>query len=191
MKSISKQTLLVTLTGLSLVIIWPPMAEAFLEGFATSIGQMNAQMAKFIEGLHDSVDVWATKVIDNANKEECFYICPKGGDPQPKKNIVFKPSGCSTFGIDIKDEDLPSKEMRRCCEEQQKCYHRCNSSKVECDRAFQGCLHTECVAVAKDPKSVTVCDTATKLLLMGILSFGCKTFKDAQRDVCTCPNKEL
>lgn len=191
MKSISKLSLLVPLASLLLIIMGPPVAEAFLEGFATSIGQMNAQMAKFIEGLHDSVDVWATKVIDNANNEECFFLCPKGGDPVARENFVFTPSGCATFGIDIKDEDLPSKGMRRCCEEQQMCYHRCNSSKVECDRSFQGCLHAECVKVAKDPKSVTVCDTATKLLLMGILSFGCKTFKDAQREVCICPSKEL
>ena len=52
--------------------------DAFMEGFSQSIGMMNQQLTKFMEGLQQSVNVWANKVIDNANKEECFYICPKG-----------------------------------------------------------------------------------------------------------------
>lgn len=110
--------------------------------------------------------------------------------------------------MQIKDEDLPSKNMKQCCNQQQKCYYRCNSSKLKCDVEFQQCLHQQCVIITKDkePKHLTskcdlswflktndgtfgdaVCDTATKLLLMGILSFGCKTYKDAQKEACVCP----
>ena len=61
-----------------LLVLGPVPSAAFLEGFAQSIGMMNQQLTKFMEGLHQSVDVWANKVIDNANKEECFYLCPRG-----------------------------------------------------------------------------------------------------------------
>lgn len=104
--------------------------------------------------------------------------------------------------------------MKQCCNNQQLCYFKCNSNKNQCDVEFQKCLHQQCIILTKDkePKHLTgkvnkilklriniffkilVCDTATKLLLMGILSFGCKAYKDAQREACTCPtvaNNEL
>lgn len=77
-----------------------------------------------------------------------------------------------------------------------------------CDIEFQQCLHQQCINITKDKAdkekhltgkfdgliwfdinliSSLVCDTATKLLLMGILSFGCKAYKDAQKDACVCP----
>lgn len=70
-----KKLLLVTIVGLMMLV---RSGDAFLEGFAQSIGTMNQQLNKFVEGLHESVDIWATKVIDNANKEECFFLCPRG-----------------------------------------------------------------------------------------------------------------
>lgn len=75
--------------------------EAFLEGFAHSISQMNEQLTKFMEGLQESVDSWADKVLDNAKTEECFYICPKGQDPIPKPNYTHTPIGCVTFGMQV------------------------------------------------------------------------------------------
>ncbi|XP_046919143.2 phospholipase A2 group XII [Dermatophagoides farinae] len=174
---------IVTLLSLNQII----PGEAFLEGFAHSISQMNEQLTKFMEGLQESVDSWADKVLDNAKTEECFYICPKGQDPIPKPNYTHTPIGCVTFGMQVKAEDLPSKSMKICCDQQQICYHHCNSTKIECDNGFQKCLHDQCIEISHDNKQVVVCETATKLLLMGILSFGCKTFKDAQRESCICP----
>lgn len=170
-------------------VFGPVPTVAFLEGFAQSIGTMNGQLTKFMEGLHQSVDTWADQVVDNANKEECFFLCPRGQDALPREGFNITPTGCSTFGIQIKDEDLPSKNMKLCCNQQQECYHRCNSSKLTCDKDFRDCLHKQCVIITKgkEPKHLTICDTATKLLLMGILSFGCKTYKDAQKEACVCP----
>lgn len=107
------------LVGLvAFVWIVPNPSHAFLEGFAQSISQMNQQMTKFVEGLHESVDTWATKVIDNANNEECFFLCPRGTlliilsikltllflaqDPIPNSEYKYVSNGCNTFGIQVK-----------------------------------------------------------------------------------------
>ena len=84
-----------------LIVGTPKMTEAFLEGFSQSVGLMNQQLTKFMEGLQESVDVWATKVIDNANGEECFYLCNKGQIPVPKDNFTYRSDGCTTFGIKV------------------------------------------------------------------------------------------
>lgn len=84
--------------SVGLLAMGPVPSEAFLEGFAQSIGMMNNQLTKFMEGLHHSVDEWATKVIDNANKEECFFLCPRG----KIENILatkVRSGGCNTFGV--------------------------------------------------------------------------------------------
>lgn len=52
--------------------------------------------------------------------------------------------------LQIKDEDLPSKRMKECCNNQQLCYFRCNSSKNMCDIEFQQCLHQQCINITKD-----------------------------------------
>ena len=82
-------------------VLGPVPTVAFLEGFAQSIGTMNGQLTKFMEGLHQSVDTWADQVVDNANKEECFFLCPRGQDALPREGFNITPTGCSTFGIQV------------------------------------------------------------------------------------------
>ena len=44
--------------------------------------------------------------------------------------------------------------MKICCDQQQICYHRCNSTKIECDNGFQKCLHDQCIEISHDNKQV-------------------------------------
>ncbi|OTF79297.1 group XIIA secretory phospholipase A2-like protein, partial [Euroglyphus maynei] len=81
---------IIALLSLNQVIV----GDAFLEGFAHSISNMNEQLSKFMEGLQESVDSWADKVLDHAKTEECFFICPKGLDPIPRPNYTHTPVGC-------------------------------------------------------------------------------------------------
>lgn len=104
------------------IIMNATAVEAILDGLHDSLGTMNQQVTKFIEELQANVDIWATKVLINANDEECFYMCPKGKslstlvlfnqslnfffnflgiEPMEKENYTFVPGPCSTFGFDV------------------------------------------------------------------------------------------
>jgi hypothetical protein len=54
----------------------------------------------------------------------------------------------------IKESDLPIKEMRHCCDDHQMCYHKCQSIKNECDNQFQRCLFKQCEKSSKDEVSL-------------------------------------
>lgn len=106
----------------------PVPTAAFLEGFAQSIGTMNGQLTKFMEGLHQSVDTWASKVIDNANKEECFFICPRGQEALAREGFNITPTGCSTFGIQVLRGKMIDAECNFFC----KCLPKCRSRTRTC-----------------------------------------------------------
>lgn len=141
---------------LSIAINEKRFVEAFLEGFAASISKMNEQLTKFMEGIQKNVDLWSDTVIEHAKDEECLFVCPKGQQAFPKENssstATNQTRGCITFGIKIKDDDLPSKTMRECCNQQQICYHQCNVAKTKCENEFQECLRKKCHDISQDQK---------------------------------------
>ncbi len=44
--------------------------------------------------------------------------------------------------------------MRHCCDDHQRCYHKCQSIKNECDNEFQKCLFKQCEKSSKDETSL-------------------------------------
>ncbi|XP_063244175.1 group XIIA secretory phospholipase A2 [Bacillus rossius redtenbacheri] len=137
-------------------------------------------VAKKFRDFHD--------VFNAAVEEDCKFKCP--GDVKPVKNKFHTPSsnGCGSLGVEISNEYLPVGDMTSCCDEHDLCYDTCNSGKELCDYEFKSCLYKICDKYGKSVgnSAVTTCKTATKLLFVGTLALGCKSYLDSQQQACYC-----
>ncbi|KAJ3660069.1 hypothetical protein Zmor_004539 [Zophobas morio] len=140
------------------------------------------KVAQNFRNLHD--------VFDAAVEENCVYKCPNGAAPKPDRNHVPTADGCGSLGLKIDSDYLPVGEMKKCCDEHDKCYDTCNNDKEVCDLEFKRCLYRYCEGYEKmvgGGTMVKACKGAAKMLFTGTLTLGCKSYMDAQRKACYCP----
>lgn len=157
------------------VIAAETVFQDFLENAVT--------VARKIKDVHE--------VFDAAVEEHCVFECPSGASPKPDWNHKPQSDGCGSLGIKIDQEYLPLTEMTKCCDAHDICYDTCNSDKEKCDLEFKRCLYRYCEGY--ETTSVTIvntCKAAAKMLFTGTTTLGCKSFIDAQKKACYCPEKK-
>ncbi|XP_054155518.1 group XIIA secretory phospholipase A2-like [Oppia nitens] len=175
---------------ITVLLLSLPFGNAFVENFGKMFGDMGDSLSGFVDKLYTNVDSWADHIIEHAKGEECHFLCPHTKIAVTNKAYEHLPTGCQTFGIKIKESDLPIKEMRHCCNDHQLCYHKCGADKNQCDDQFGKCLVKNCRDTQKDEALFKGCRTATKLLMMSFLTFGCKNFKESQKNACVCATSD-
>ncbi|XP_045476191.1 group XIIA secretory phospholipase A2 isoform X2 [Harmonia axyridis] len=131
-----------------------------------------------------------TDMFDSAVEEECIFKCPNDASPRPDRNHVPQANGCGSLGLSIPAEYLPVSEMTKCCNSHDICYDTCNKQKELCDLEFKRCLYKYCESYTHTIggiSTVKACKGAAKMLYTGTLTFGCKSYLDAQKKACFCP----
>ncbi|CAG2118054.1 unnamed protein product [Medioppia subpectinata] len=182
----AKSSKLLTMFRVFVIVLIFPFSNAFMENFGQMFGNMGDSLSGFVDSLYNNVDSWADHIIQHAKDEDCEFICPHTKIAVHNTSYEHHPKGCKTFGLKIKESDLPIKEMQLCCNEHQMCYHKCGSVKNDCDDKFNECLFQKCKETQKEETLMKGCRTATKLLMMSFLTFGCKNYKDSQKSACMC-----
>lgn len=101
---------------------------------------------------------------------------------------IFTINNC----LQVNQEYLPLAEMTKCCDIHDICYDTCNTDKEKCDLEFKRCLYRYCDTYQTTGMSTVVnaCKAAAKVLFTGTTALGCKSFLDAQREACFCPDKK-
>ncbi|KAI3654376.1 hypothetical protein MP228_001095 [Amoeboaphelidium protococcarum] len=125
----------------------------------------------------------------------CFFTCPGGHRPFARPGHTPVVDGCG-FPINIDGLDVKSSkfDFRGCCNEQDRCYGKCNEKKEKCDEEFHGCLKMWCdytygnsrnkqkqELLAECNKKAELYNTMTKLMQ-------CETYQNAQSAACDCPS---
>ncbi|XP_066597899.1 group XIIA secretory phospholipase A2 [Prorops nasuta] len=130
------------------------------------------------------------EIFDAAVEENCVFQCPGGSAPKPDWNHKPTSNGCGSLGIEINQEYLPLAEMTKCCDAHDICYDTCNIDKEKCDLEFKRCLYKYCDGYqSTSTKIVNTCKAAAKMLFTGTTALGCKSYIDAQKQACFCPDK--
>lgn len=92
--------------------------------------------------------------------------------------------------MQVNQEYLPLAEMTKCCDFHDICYDTCNMDKEKCDLEFKRCLYRYCDTYQTTGVTVVnTCKAAAKVLFTGTTALGCKSFLDAQKEACYCPDK--
>ncbi|KAK0079505.1 hypothetical protein PV325_001169 [Microctonus aethiopoides] len=140
-------------------------------------------VAKKIKDIHE--------VFDAAVEENCIYKCSSGLIPKPDKNHLPQSDGCGSLGLEINSDYLPLSEMTKCCDQHDICYDTCNNVKEKCDLDFKRCLYKYCEGYQSSGAGtiVNTCKAAAKMLFMGTMTLGCKSYRDAQGKACWCGDK--
>ncbi|XP_050311107.1 group XIIA secretory phospholipase A2-like isoform X3 [Anthonomus grandis grandis] len=128
-------------------------------------------------------------VFDAAVEEECIFKCESGALPKPNRNHIPSKDGCGSLGLKINSDYLPFAAMEECCNTHDICYDTCNADKEVCDLDFKRCLYRHCDGYSKSvggQAMTKTCKGAAKVLFTGTLTFGCKSYKDAQKNACYC-----
>ncbi|XP_020285439.1 group XIIA secretory phospholipase A2 [Pseudomyrmex gracilis] len=150
----------------------------FQDFFANAI-----TVARKIKDLHE--------VFDAAVEENCVFRCSDGSTPKPDWYHTPKSNGCGSLGIEVNQEYLPLAEMTKCCDFHDICYDTCNTDKEKCDLEFKRCLYRYCDGYqATGVTMVNACKAAAKVLYTGTTALGCKSYLDAQKEACFCPDKK-
>lgn len=81
--------------------------------------------------------------------------------------------------------------MTKCCDQHDICYDTCNNVKEKCDLDFKRCLYKYCEGYQSSGAGaiVNTCKAAAKMLFMGTMTLGCKSYIDAQEKACWCGDK--
>ncbi|XP_065574231.1 group XIIA secretory phospholipase A2-like [Artemia franciscana] len=126
--------------------------------------------------------------IDRAIDEECEpFTCKNGYEVVPDENYVSHSNGCGTYGFEWKRNQLSNENLEECCHEHDLCYGTCGSDRDYCDLLFKKCLYETCkLYTAHAPIDYKGCKATAKLLYTATIALGCKPYKDAQREACTC-----
>lgn len=151
--------------------------SVFQDFFANAI-----TIARKIKDIHE--------VFDAAVEENCVFQCPDGSAPKPDRGHQPQSNGCGSLGIEVNQEYLPLAEMTKCCNQHDICYDTCNKDKEKCDLEFKRCLYRYCDTYQSTATTiVNTCKAAAKVLFTGTTALGCKSYLDAQKEACYCPDK--
>ena len=94
----------------------------------------------------------------------------------------FSTNGCGSYGVSV---SAPF-GADPCCRSHDFCYSFCNSTKTQCDSAFQQCLHTQCQADSGVDQDA--CDAQAVLFYDAVMDLGCPAYSSAQDQACECTN---
>lgn len=78
--------------------------------------------------------------------------------------------------------------MTKCCDQHDICYDTCNTDREKCDLDFKRCLYKYCESYQNTGITiVNTCKATAKMLFTGTTALGCKSYIDAQKNACWCP----
>ncbi|XP_076346611.1 phospholipase A2 group XII isoform X2 [Tachypleus tridentatus] len=122
-------------------------------------------------------------VIDTATEEECNFFCPRGQQAIGNPYFSNHPNGCGTYGFQLEDNSLFSKDMEHCCNYHDVCYGTCLADKDVCDLKFKKCLYNTCDSRTKflQAGGLKGCKGTAKLLYLATVGLGCKAYLDSQK----------
>ncbi|XP_075400049.1 group XIIA secretory phospholipase A2 isoform X2 [Tenrec ecaudatus] len=145
-------------------------------------------------GVH-KIDTYLNAALDLLGGEDglCQYKCSDGSKPSPRHG--YKPSppnGCGSplLGVHL-NIGIPT--LTKCCNQHDRCYETCGTSKNDCDEELQYCLSKICRDVQRTlglAQHVQACETTVALLFDSVLHLGCKPYLDSQRAACWCRYEE-
>ncbi len=79
----------------------------------------------------------------------------------------------------------PQLSFQGCCNNHDKCYGTCGSSKSNCDSTFQTCMKRTC----RSGILGLPCRLAADAYFQAVKTFGCNPFQNAQQEKCKCRKK--
>eukprot|EP00759_Apiculatamorpha_spiralis_P055212 PhF_6_TR7322/c0_g1_i1/m.10979/K01047/PLA2G, SPLA2; secretory phospholipase A2 len=84
---------------------------------------------------------------------DCSFKCPDGSKPKKQKaSHVPSSNGCGTAGFKVD----PEFGFEPCCDEHDKCYDTCGSSRSHCDDVFEKCMKDHCQSLKPKPSPEAV-----------------------------------
>nr|CAB3260927.1 uncharacterized protein LOC100176290 [Phallusia mammillata] len=134
-------------------------------------------------------------VVDAVNiasqDKKCSYKCPTGYRKSVNYSHIPTSNGCGSLGVDVDLSHLSSLEA--CCDEHDVCYDTCKMDKEKCDNSFYQCLMNSCTRMSSKRKrndaatfTINTCKITAGLIYQGVVSLGCKSYLDAQKNACKC-----
>lgn len=115
----------------------------------------------------------------------CEFSCPQGHlkKPSGRKSEV---NGCGVQGMSIDiGPDLPV--FTEICNEHDRCYGKCGTSKDLCDREFSREMNKYCESQHKRSTDLyQKCQGIASLYTTGVVTLGCSFYLDAQKQGCIC-----
>ncbi|KDO24516.1 hypothetical protein SPRG_10331 [Saprolegnia parasitica CBS 223.65] len=117
-------------------------------------------------------------------------ICAKKGKVlAPKRDYKIWANGCGTesMGFQVMNDD--GVDFSSCCNWHDACYGVCGISKAMCERKFEKCMKDLC-ANESGVDAQKSCDSMAEIYAMGPKLMGCPAFTKAQKEACTCVDKE-
>ncbi|OQS06660.1 phospholipase A2 [Thraustotheca clavata] len=120
-------------------------------------------------------------------------ICPsKKGVKKflaPKRDYKIWANGCGTDSMGIQVMTGDGVDFTSCCNWHDACYGICGVSKNMCEKRFEKCMKDMCAGeVGVDAQKS--CESMADIYVMGPKLMGCPAFTKAQREACTCVDKE-
>lgn len=112
-------------------------------------------------------------------RDNCIFFNAKSvKTKKPKENFIAEVNGCGPKSIDLVDRILPNPGFTRCCDNHDRCYGRCNSSKASCDNSFLTCMRNTCSTVG--------CRLKAELFYNAVKVGACYFYLKGQNKACKC-----
>jgi secretory phospholipase A2 len=94
-------------------------------------------------------------------------------------------NGCGSYGISV---DAPF-GATPCCNQHDLCYQLCNTTKSECDDAFDQCMRAACDD-DNDLEKVA-CRVQAEVFYNAVMDLGCRAYQNNQELGCSCSDGSL
>ena len=134
-----------------------------------------------------------TETLPSPDGEGCVYNCKNGFTPVSRESYNPVANGCeATLGLlKIKLNTTGYEGIEKCCDTHDMCYSTCNDPRKDCDDKFRDCMSKYCeadpsVSMKLDGRTLDICSSAADMLYLGVDTFGCPSYLEAQREACEC-----
>lgn len=172
--------------------------KLFDASFSSELGDLSNSLNEALShtesfgGMVDSFDKM-TASLPVPDMGDCKFNCEKGFIAVQREGYTTEPNGCgATLGmLKIKLNTTGYEGIERCCDRHDMCYSACNDPRKYCDDSFRDCMVKYCdtdpgIKLGYDGRSTDVCVSAAEMMYLGVETFGCTSYLEAQREACEC-----
>ena len=170
--------------------------KLFDSTFASKLTDLSdglTEAMKHTESFDGMVDMLEKITETLPDIEGCVYTCKNGFTPVRREAYTPVSNGCgATLGLlKIKLNTTGYDGIEKCCDNHDICYSTCNDQRSFCDERFKECMSKYCetnpgVRMELDGRSQDICTSAADMIYLGVDTFGCPIYLEAQREACEC-----
>ena len=172
--------------------------KLFDNTFASKLTDLSDSLTdamKSTESFDGMVDMLEkiTENLPNSDVDGCVYACENNLTPVRRAGYAPAPNGCgASLGLlKIKLNTTGYDGIEKCCNTHDICYSTCNQPREDCDDKFKDCMFDYCktdpeVKMESEGRSEDICTSAADMIYLGVDTFGCPSYQEAQREACEC-----